>query len=476
MSSQRQKSKGRCRGRIQGGSEEPPRGGRHDVAGVDVHAIETYIACSPAPDGEPNVRRFPTDTASLQEAADWLASEGVRSAAMESTGVYWMGLYQVLNARGIEVQLVDARMVRTLPGRKTDVLDCQWLRQLHSCGLLSGCFLPDDSTAALRSLQRMRQSLRRSQEDWIRRIQKHLDMMNVRIHRAVSDITGVTGMAMLRAIVAGERDPANLAALRDRRCHKSIELIVRELTGNWREEHLQNLELSLETYDHFTRQIERVDRHIADKLEMLRLVRESAGLAVLSQAPDHPSPEKAKRLIRRGEEPMRQALARTFGIDLTRIEAVAVETAASVFMEMGPDIPDRFSTEERFLSYLRLAPRLAISGGRRHPPKGRRIAAGGLPLRRHLLTAASTVRNSSTPLGDYYRKLAYRKGAAVAAFATAGKIAKRIYRALKHGIDHAIEGERRYQETEKARRIARLSRHAATLGMNLVPCESPASS
>lgn len=204
-----------------GGIEQPLKELRFDVAGIDVGAIENDIACRPHADGKANIRVFHTDTQSLMEAAAWMKSEGVQSVAMESTGVYWMPLCQVLIREGVEVNLVDARAVRGVPGRKTDVIDCQWLRQLHACGLLKGCFLPDDLTAALRSLQRMRQTLRRSQDDWIRRIQKSLDLMNIRVHRAVSDITGVTGMAILRAILAGERDPRKLAALRDRRCHKT---------------------------------------------------------------------------------------------------------------------------------------------------------------------------------------------------------------------------------------------------------------
>jgi len=444
-----------------GGIEQPLKELRFDVAGIDVGAIENYIACRPHADGKANIRVFHTDTQSLMEAAAWMKSEGVQSVAMESTGVYWMPLCQVLIREGVEVNLVDAR--------KTDVIDCQWLRQLHACGLLKGCFLPDDLTAALRSLQRMRQTLRRSQDDWIRRIQKSLDLMNIRVHRAVSDITGVTGMAILRAILAGERDPRKLAALRDRRCHKTEAEIVRELTGDWREEHLQNLETAMATYDHFTAQVAKKDQGIDELLNRIQAIREATGKAVAAVVPPHSSEVKGQRMIKRGEEPIRQALVRTFGTDLTEIEAIGVEAAACVYMELGPDICNRFPTEKQFVSYLKLAPRLGISGGHPVPRKGKSPHRGKLALSRLLLTSASTLRDSKTALGDYYRKLAYRKGAGVAGFATAAKLAQRIYRALEHGIEYATGGDQRWHDADQERRRARLTRQAANLGMTLVP-------
>lgn len=470
MSQVSRKSKSRSRRSAQAGREKPLGRIRTDVAGIDIGATEIYIACNPLPDGSPNVRCFPTDTEALKEAARWMQSEGVASVAMESTGVYWIPLYEVLVERGVDVQLVDAYAVRNVPGRKTDVLDCQWLRELHACGLLRGCFLPDEFTAALRGLRRMRQTLRSSQQDWIRRMQKQLDLMNVRVHRAVSDITGVTGMAIVRAIMAGERDPATLASLRDRRCRKSVKQIERELTGNWREEHLQNLALALATYDHFATMVEQLDRHITDKLEAIRAVRHAAGKTVADCAEPLPCAAKAKRVVKRGEEPMRQALARTFGIDLTRLEGICSETASCVFMELGPDIPERFPSEQQFLSYLRLAPGLAISGGRPLPgKKSKRRHTRMPPLKRLLMNSASTLRRSNTTLGDYYRKLAFRKGAGVAVFATARKLAQRIYRAMKFGTDYVLEGERLWHETDRRRRLARLKRQASQLGMELAP-------
>ena len=457
-----------------GGKEQPLRELRFDVAGVDVGATENYIACGPHADGSSNIRVFGTDTQSLNEATDWLAAEGVHSVAMESTGVYWTPLYQVLTRRGIEVKLVDAYAVRGVPGRKSDVIDCQWLRQLHACGLLNGCFLPDDQTAALRSLYRMRQTLRHSQDDWIRRVQKQLDLMNVRVHRAVSDITGVTGMGIIRAILAGVRAPQALAALRDPRCHKSAEEIARELTGDWREEHLQNLKTGMASYDHFATQIGEVDRNIGQLLTRIGTIREATGKLIATVIPPHPSAEKGQRMIKRGEEPMRQALVRTFGIDLTRIEAIGTEAAACVFTELGPDIPTRFPSEKQFVAYLRLAPHLGISGGHPVARKSKAPRRGSPPLKRILLTAASTLRESDTALGNYYRKTAFRKGAGVAVFATAAKIAQRIYRALAHGIEYAIRGDEKWHHTDLERRRARLVRQATTLGLNFIPAPTSA--
>ena len=453
----------------QGGTEEPLRELRNDVAGIDVGATVNYISCRPHADGSPNVQSFRTDTQSLEAAADWMAAQGVHSVAMESTGVYWIPLYQVLIRRGFEVNLMDARAVRGVPGRKSDVIDCQWLRKLHACGLLRGCFLPDDQTSALRSQQRMRQTLRRSQDDWIRRVQKQLDLMNIRVHRAVSDITGVTGMRIIRAILGGERDPRVLAGLRDCRCHKDEADIARELTGDWREEHLQNLAVAMASYDHFTVQIAQIDRNIGDHLLRIRALREAAGKPVAAVVPPHPSADKGQRLIKRGDEPLRQALARTFGIDLTQIEAIGTEAAASIFMELGPDIPLRFPTEKQFVSYLRLAPRLGISGGHPVPRKSKAPRRGSSPLKHILLMAAGTLRNSQTALGDYYRKTAYRKGNGVASFATAAKLAQRIYRALAQGIEYATHGDERWQHAELERRRNRFLRQAATLGLTVVP-------
>jgi len=439
------------------------------AAGIDIGATEEWVACPPK-DGRPNVRKFGTDTPSLFELADWLLSEGVTTVAMESTGVYWIPIFEVLEARKFKVILTDSRMLGRVPGRKTDMLDCQWLQQLHTHGLLRGSFRPKDATLAFRSLLRTLRTLKAQQDDWIRRMQKALDQMNVRVHRAVSDITGVTGMRIVRAIVAGTRNPATLAAMRDRRCRKSEAQIERELTGNWREEHLFNLNLSLASYDHFEQQIKKTVDRILFELDTIRKKREAAGLNMTppDMVKQHPNPAKACSMESHGQEPLRVALAATFGVDLTAIEGVGAETAASILGEIGPEILEPFPDIKAFVSYLRFAPNLAISGGK--PIKGKKKMRQGSPVVHRLLrTAAASVRQSKSALGGYYRKTAFRKGAGTAVYATARKIAQHIYRALAHGIPYVTIGIEEEDRKILDRQRCNIERQAAKFGLKLVP-------
>src|ERR1043165_1590911 len=243
---------------------------RPDVAGIDVGSSQQRVNAPPDPGGEPNVRVFGTTTPELQELVDWLAAEGVTSAAMESTSVYWIPLYELLESRGIEPVLVNARQLHHVPGRKTDFSDCQWLQQLHSCGLLRGSFRPTESISRLRALQRQMTNLVAERARCVQWMQKALDQMNVHVHRAVSDLTGQTGMAIVRAIVSGERDAKTLAALRDRRCRKSAADIARHLTGTWRDEHLFNLASALRLYDVLDEMIRFYDQRLVEVLKVLQ--------------------------------------------------------------------------------------------------------------------------------------------------------------------------------------------------------------
>ncbi|MCP4237465.1 MAG: IS110 family transposase, partial [Aestuariibacter sp.] len=233
-----------------------------NAAGIDLGSREHWVAGPPQEDKAPNVERFGTTTPELLRLADWLKEQAVKTVAMESTGVYWIPLFEILDNRGFEVILANARQVSHVPGRKTDMLDCQWLQLLHACGLLRGSFRPSDDICRLRALFRERNTMVDQRSDWVRRIQKSLDQMNVCVHHAVSDITGVTGMAIIRAIVDGERDPRTLAQMRDRRCQKSEEQITDELTGNWRPEHLFNLRQALKMYDQFCEIVTEYDAEI----------------------------------------------------------------------------------------------------------------------------------------------------------------------------------------------------------------------
>jgi len=437
------------------------------AAGIDVGAEEMWVACPPK-DGEPNVRTFATDTASLGELADWLKVGGVTAVAMESTGVYWIPLYELLESRGFDVSLVDARTLGRVPGRKTDMIDCQWLQQLHAHGMLRGCFRPKEETVPLRALLRLRRLLANQQDDWVRRAQKALDQMNVRVHRAVTDIQGVTGMRIIRAILAGERNPAALATLRDPHCHKSARQIARELTGNWREEHLYALRLAMANYDHFARQIAELGRHLIEILARVRQRRAAAGLPAcpVEEVAKPADRNKATSIMRDGLEELRVALAATFGIDLSTIEGIGVETASAVLGEIGPEVGD-FPNEKAFLAYLRLAPNLAISGGK--PVRGKPVPRGSPIVKQLLKTAATSLRQSKTVLGAYYRKIAYRKGAGVAAFATARKLASHIYRALANGTPFVTAGLEAEERKALDRQRAHLDRVATRLGLKVVP-------
>jgi transposase len=433
------------------------------AAGIDLGATQHFVCCPVAPDAA-EIRSFGTDTPSLAELVDWLAANGVDSVAMESTGVYWIPLYEMLADRGFAVSLADPRSVSSLPGRKSDVADCQWLQQLHSYGLVRGSFRPSEGIVRFRALVRMKLVLVEDRSDWVRRMQKEMDEMNVRVHRAVRDVTGLTGLAMVRAIVAGERDPERLADLRDGRCRKSREEMVRELTGTWREEHLLNLGTCLRMFDDITARIEDVE-------EAIRELAERYTVDDAPSAPPHPNPRKAARMRREGQEPKRELLFRMTGVDLTTIDAVAVETAETVIAELGTDF-GTFPDHKHFLAYLRLAPTVAVSGGKVLRNKSRGV--GVQRTRTALILAAATIRASKTGLGAYYRSIAYRKGNGVAAFATARKIATHIFNLVKFGAEYVSEDLHAYDERHRDRRVARLKANAKDLGFQLLPAPAPA--
>jgi transposase len=439
-----------------------------DAAGVDLGSMMHAVCCPPDDDGSINVQEFASDTLSLDALADWMSSRGVSTVAMESTGVYWIPLFELLVGRGFEVVLVDTRTLSRVPGRKSDILDCQWIQQLHACGLLRGAFRPGEDIVRFRALARLKRTLVREQADWVRRMQKELDQMNVRVHRAVADITGVTGLAMLQAIVAGERDPAKLAALRDKRCGLDAASMQRELTGTWREEHLQGLAIGLKTYEFLSERIAELDSLIMPLLDSFRAKAQRQGVP----APEPAKAGKARTMRGRGQEPMRQALYGMCGCDLTRIDGVSVEIAQTVLSEVGYDL-SKFETEKQFISYLRFAPNTAVSGGK-PVRKNRRKLLGCSRLREALRMAALAVRSSRTALGAYYRNIAFRKGAGVAVFATARKIAQHIYRMLRYGADYVDAGLDAYEERCRERRIRNLKSNAKNLGYTVTPCEAAA--
>jgi transposase len=435
---------------------------RPKVAGIDLGSVEHYVACPPR-EGKANVKSLTTTTPELSALADWLQAEGVESVAMESTGVYWIPLYELLEQRGVEVVLVDARQMKHVPGRKTDMIDCQWLQLLHSCGLLRGAFRPADAFCRLRAVVRQKATLIDEQADWLRRMQKSLDQMNVRVHRAVSDISGSTGMAMIRAIVAGERDPCKLAGLRDERCSRSLRQMIEELTGNWREDHLFNLKEALAIYDFI------LERIAAYEAEIQRILQELTPKPDLGPAPEPNNPNKKKMLRARGQEPLRQALYGVCASDLTSIDGISTSTAEVVLSELGPDL-SAFPTERHFASFLKLSPKLAVSGGKpiRKRPKGTASTRVGAALR----MAALTLRNSKTALGGAYRRLARRKGASVAVFATARKLAILIYRMLRYGTAYVDQGLEVYEQRFQEAKLRMCQQIANQFGYKLIQQET----
>ena len=434
---------------------------RPNVAGIDLGSERHWVCARTEDGGGREIADFGATTPELIRMGRWLKDRNVESVAMESTGIYWIAPHEVLEAEGFEILLVDTRQLARVPGRdkKTDRTDCEWIQRLHSCGLLKGSFRPREDVCMLRTLVRDKGNLVAESGDWVRRMQKSLDQMNVRVHRAVSDVDGVTGMAILRAIAKGERDPRQLAKLRDRRCRRTEEEIAEQLSGHWREDHLFSLRQSLQMYDATQQRIADYDREIQRKLaEMAR--DENRG----QPAPPVKNPQKAKAIKKRGEEQMREALYRMSGVDLTSIDAIGVQTVQVVLSEYGPDL-SRFPTEKEFVSHATLAPRRPMSGGK--PLRKKRRHTASTRVAAALRMAALSLRNSATALGAYYRKIARRIGGDIAVFATARKLATLIYRLLRWGQPYVDEGADSFEMRYRENQIKSLQVKAKQLGYEL---------
>jgi transposase len=429
------------------------------VAGIDVGSREHWV-CGPArADGEVNVRVFGTTTGQLKELADWLAEQGTESVAMESTSVYWIPLFELLESRGIEAVLVNARQLHNVPGRKTDFHDCQWIQLLHSCGLLRGSFRPGDAIVAMRAIHRQWANLVEERTRCVQWMQKALDQMNVQVHRAVTDLTGTTGMAIVRAIVAGERDPVRLSMLRHHSCQKSVEDIARYLTGTWREEHLFNLKSALELYDAIEKLVASHEARLLDAVAALQPEERKD-----AKVPAHPNPVKERTIQRRGDQTVRTALWRFAGFDLTRIDGIGIGAARIILTEVGLDV-SAFPSEHHFVSWLRLCPCLPISGGK--PLSKKRNALGANRIAGALRMAASSLQRGKTALGAAYRRIARHKGASVAVFAIARRLAQLVYRMMRYGQDYIDVGEQAYDRRFEARRLAGLKEAARAMGYSL---------
>jgi len=432
-----------------------------NVAGIDCGSAEHFVAVPPDRDPTP-VQSFNTFTSDLYRLADWLAACRVTSVAMEATGVYWIPLYEILEGRGFDVVLVNARHVKNVPGRKSDVLDCEWLRELHSVGLLRGSFRPVDGIVALRAYLRHRETLVQSAGTHVQRMQKALVQMNLQLPLVVSDISGVTGLRILRDIVAGQRDPQALAHHRDGRCQATHAEIVAALTGNYRPEHLFVLTQNLELFDACQTHIAACDTAI------------EAHVQTLIATVDPPAaPLPAARVTRkpRQHEPrfeIRTPLHQLTGVDLTQIDGIASYTALKLVSEIGTDMR-RWPSEKHFTSWLTLAPNNKVSGGRllssKTQPSANRAAA-------ILRMAAMTLGRTQTALGAFYRRLAFRVGKPKAITATARKLAVLVYRTLKGEMVYCDLGADAYNAHQRTRVLRRLRQRAATLGFALVNRET----
>jgi len=451
------KQKGRAAAKVDKGSKLPVI--QSDVAGIDIGSREMFV-CGPADqEGRREMRVFATTTEQIQECVCWLKQGLVRSVAMESTGVYWIPVLEIMEGSGLEVLLVDTRPLSRVPGRKTDVEDCQWLQTLHSHGLLRGAYRPSEQISELRTIVRQKGVLVRQQADWIRRMHKCLDQMNVRVHHAVKDIKGATGMAM-RAIVAGERDPRNLVKLRDPGCQKCEAEMVELLSGNWRSDHLFNLKQHLTMYDSAARQIAVYEEEIQRRMQEVT----PAGRKDVP-APPLANMGKRKTMKQRDQEGKRQALYRVMGVDLTAIDGIGVETVEVVMSEYGTEM-SKFPTEREFVKHVGLAPHRPVSGGK--VLKNKRKKQKGTRTAEVLRNAASSLKHSRSALGAYYRRMARRKDSGVAVFATARKLAALVYRMLRHGQQYVDAGQAEYEKRYEETRLRALKSTANQMGYNLV--------
>jgi transposase len=432
-----------------------------NAAGIDIGSEEHWVAVPEDRDEQP-VRKFGCFTADLHAMADWLEHCGIETIAMESTGVYWIPTFQILESRGFEVKLVNARHVKNVPGRKSDVEDCQWIQRLHTYGLLSGSFRPEDSMCVLRSYWRHRENLIRYASAHIQHMQKALTEMNIQLHKVISNITGLTGMRIIRAIVAGEREPLKLAKMRDPRVKSSTEMIAKALEGDYRQEHVFALQQAVELYDFYQQQIEACDGQIESYLSQLdsKVEPQSKPLA----------PSKRRRHKAQGNEPrfdLRTHLYRISGVDFTQIDGLEAYSVHRILSEVGLD-PGAFPTEKNFTSWLGICPDNRSSGGKIKSTKTRRVVNRAANLFR---LAARTLARSSSALGGYYRRMCARLGAPKAITATAHKLARLFYHLWKTGEPYKDPGADYYEKKYKERVLRNIKNKARQLGfdINLTP-------
>lgn len=451
-----ERSTGKGRKKSKNARVSLPRGLKQvnlNAAGIDIGSRSHYVSV-PQDCTEQAVQVFGCFTNELHDMARWLLECGIETVAMESTGVYWIPVVDVLETYGFEVLLVDAFYVKQIPGRKTDVQDCQWIQELHTFGLLKGAFRPTSEVRVLRGYWRHRAGLVELCAQQIHLMHKALDQMNLHLHKVLSDVTGVSGLTIIRAIASGMTKPTELAKLAKTRISANQETLVKALTGHYREEHLFALKQSVELYDVVQQKIADCDSEIEAFIK--RLIPEG-----------EPSPQLKSSSYRRKNQPyfnLRSHIYQMVGVDLTKVPGLEVNTAFTVLTEVGIDM-SKFPSEKNFASYLRLAPRNQKTGGRiirRSTGKTNNRATTALRV------AAQSLARSNTALGAFYRRIRARHGPAVAITATARKIAIIYYRLLKHGKEYVDLGQDYYDERYRNRQVTALKKRAIKLGFELV--------
>jgi transposase len=422
------------------------------AAGVDLGAREHWVAV-PADRDRQAVRGFGTFTEDLEALAQWLKDCRITSVAMEATGVYWIPLFQLLERQGFAVLLVNARQIKNVSGRKSDVLDCQWIQRLHTYGLLGGSFRPADPYCVLRSYLRYRDELVASRSTQTQHMQKALQQMNLQLTQVFSDIAGVSGQSIITAILAGERNPLKLAGLTHRRVKASQKEVAKALVGDYRAEHLFQLKIAFELFQTYERHIATCDAVLTEEL---------ARLPDQGQGPAQPlPPQSGHKCV---PEPLRLALRQKLGVDLTAVEGFGPQVALTVLSEVGPDL-SRFRSEKHFTSWLGLCPDNRISGGKVLSCRTRRVVNR---LTDVLRLAATTLERSQTALGAYYRRMKAKLGGAAGVTATAHKLARILYALLTHGEAYARQGMDDYEQKHRQRKLKHLQSTAESLGFQLI--------
>ena len=431
-----------------------------NAAGIDIGAVE-IVACVGGEGNLQIVKAFGNYTVDLQSIGEWLAEHEVRTVAMESTGVYWIPLFEELERQGFECLLISSRSLRRVPGRKSDIEDAQWIQTLHSYGLLESSFRPQGELVALRTLLRHRVQMLDHRSPHIQHMQKAMLQMNIQLSQALSDVTGETGLRIIRAIVAGEREPQKLAAYRDRNCKKSEEEIGKALTGTWRDEHLFILQQALAMYDFYTQQIEACDAEVERVYALTRPEWEAGEL------PDVPKKKRnahSKNAPQNTEE-IRQHLKRISGVDLSVVDGFGVSLAQTVITEVGSDM-SKFPSEKHFCSWLGLAPKHEISGAKVLKNKTLKTKnRAGQAFR----MAAQSVKKADCVFGSLYRRLRSRLDKAQATVATAHAIARVVYRMLKYKVEYEKINVEEYEKKYKDQQIKYMKKKAEKLGFQLIP-------